>query len=262
MGAITAIQQEPDLEAPTPASAALRLQNVSVSFKGQPQLALSGINLEIAQGDFVAVIGPSGAGKSSLLRVICGFIKPASGQVFIDDSHQPVGSEERARTVSMVFQNFNLIGSMDALSNVLIGRLAHKKGLPRLLGRFNRQDREIALRALAKVQMLDFVYRKVDDLSGGQKQRVAIARCLAQEARVLLADEPVASLDPVNAVKVIELLKTLNREFGITVIANMHQLELVEEHFQRVVGFRNGQLIFNLQLDGGATSPDLHRIYC
>ena len=162
----------------------------------------------------------------------------------------------------MVFQNFNLIGSMDALSNVLIGRLAHKKGLPRLLGRFNRQDREIALRALAKVQMLDFVYRKVDDLSGGQKQRVAIARCLAQEARVLLADEPVASLDPVNAVKVIELLKTLNREFGITVIANMHQLELVEEHFQRVVGFRNGQLIFNLQLDGGATSPDLHRIYC
>ncbi|MBN7770128.1 ATP-binding cassette domain-containing protein [Marinobacter daepoensis] len=240
---------------------ALSLKEVSVSFKGQRAPALKAVNLEVGRGDFVAVIGPSGAGKSSLLRVICGFLQPSFGKVLLGDCRQVSGRKDHARAVSMVFQNFNLIGSMDVLSNVLVGRLAHKKGLVRLFARFNHHDREVALCALAKVQMLDFVYRKVDLLSGGQKQRVAIARCLTQEAHVLLADEPVASLDPMNSAKVIELLKSLNRDYGITVIANMHQLELVEQHFHRVIGFRDGQLIFNLPLDSKVSTADLQRIY-
>jgi phosphonate transport system ATP-binding protein len=216
-----------------------------VAYPGSAEPALRGINLELQAGDFAAVVGSSGAGKSTLLRAICGLIAPVRGVVEVGGQavHERDGAAARRR-VSMIFQSFNLTPRLSVLTNVLIGRLAQKRGIRKALGIFDDDDRAIALDSLARVGMIEHALKDVRLLSGGQKQRVAIARCLAQRASVILADEPVASLDPVNATRVIKVLNELSAAHGITVLVNLHQMDLVDRYFDRVIGLDRGQLAF------------------
>ncbi|WP_137888834.1 phosphonate ABC transporter ATP-binding protein [Pseudomonas sp. 2FE] len=228
----------------TEKAVALDIRELQVCYPGSKQIVLDIPQLRIEAGSFTAVVGPSGAGKSTLLRALNGLVKPSRGGVRVLG-----GSAEQLtllrRQVSMVFQGFNLMPRLSVLSNVLVGRLSHKSGLAKFGAYFTVEDREVALRALSQVGMLRYAYRDVRDLSGGQKQRVAIARCLAQQASIILADEPVASLDPLNARNVMALLHSLNQEHGITVVVNLHQAELVEAYCNSVVGLKAGHLMFH-----------------
>lgn len=224
---------------------AIELNKVKVSYPNAEDNALSIDDLVIDCGDFVAVVGPSGAGKSTLLRSINGLTPHQQGELKVfGRSYRQQNFMQLRQQVSMVFQNFNLSPRMTVLDNVLVGRLAQKKGLQKTLGWFNDEDREKAFIALQKVGMLSYALRDVRNLSGGQKQRVAIARCLAQQAQIILADEPVASLDPVNACRIIELLKKLNEEQNITVLVNLHQVDLVEKYFSTIIGLKKGKMEF------------------
>lgn len=223
---------------------ALDIRELQVCYPGSKQSVLDIPQLCIEAGSFTAVVGPSGAGKSTLLRALNGLVRPSRGQIqVLGGSTKPPALLHRQ--VSMVFQGFNLMPRLSVLSNVLLGRLSHKSGLAKFCAWFTAEDREMALRALNQVGMLRYAARDVRELSGGQKQRVAIARCLAQQASIILADEPVASLDPLNARNVMALLHSLNREHGITVLVNLHQTELVEAYCDSVVGLKAGNLMFH-----------------
>lgn len=236
---------------------AIRFRDVRVRYAGAPADALCIDDLTIDQGEFVAVIGPSGAGKSTFLRAINGLTAYHSGQIdVLGKSYHRREMMRLRQQVSMVFQNFSLAPRMTVLESVLVGRLARKKGFNKLIARFSDQDREVAFSALQQVGMLGYALRDVRHLSGGQKQRVAIARSLAQEAKIILADEPVASLDPFNSRRIIQLLKQLNEEQGITVIVNLHQVDLVERYFPSMVGLRDGKLEFVQQGSRGESPPD------
>lgn len=226
-----------------PVNTVLDVRDLQVRYPGTSQTVLDIARLTIDEASFTGIVGPSGAGKSTLLRSLNGLVKPTRGQVRVNGRLVPPGA--LLQQVSMVFQGFNLMPRLSVLCNVLVGRLSHKWGIAKFAARFDAHDREVALNALSQVGMLRYAYRDVRDLSGGQKQRVAIARCLAQEAHIILADEPVASLDPLNARNVMGLLGNLNREHGITVVVNLHQAELVESYCDSVVGLRAGELIFH-----------------
>src|SRR5690606_2709049 len=171
---------------------------------------------------------------STLLRAIAGFIKPASGEIRFNGS--VVANNDFPKHLSVVYQNFNLMRRLDVLTNVLMGRLAHQRGFNRVWTKFSEDDRYISLMALDRVGMLPFASSTVQHLSGGQMQRIAIARCLAQQTPIILADEPVAALDPINATNVITLLSDLCREQNITVLVNLHQVDLVQEYCDAVIG--------------------------
>jgi phosphonate transport system ATP-binding protein len=241
---------------------AIEFNQVRISYPGAKDYALRIDKLSVNCADFVAVIGPSGAGKSTFLRSINGLIPHQQGELHVfGQSYRQRDLVRLRQQVSMVFQNFNLSPRMSVLDNVLIGRLAQKKGMLKALARFNDEDREIAFLALQKVGMLSYALRDIRQLSGGQKQRVAIARCLAQQAKIILADEPVASLDPVNARRIIELLKELNQEQYITVLVNLHQVELVEKYFSSVIGLKHGRLEFHQDSQQQTITKDWNRIY-
>ena len=218
--------------------------------------ALDGVTLTIRPGEMVAVIGRSGAGKSTLLRSINRLNAVTSGEIRFDD--RVVGAlkgralREWRRDCAMVFQQFNLVGRMDVLSNVLIGRVCHQSQLRSCLQMFTRAERALAVLALERVEMADFALQRADTLSGGQQQRVAIARALVQEPRLLLADEPIASLDPRSAAQVMALLRDINRRDGLTVICNLHTLDTARSYCDRIIGMRAGRVVF----DGPAAALD------
>jgi phosphonate transport system ATP-binding protein len=208
--------------------------------------ALDGVNLEIGPGEFVALIGPSGAGKSSFLRCLNGFVAPTSGQVTVDgEVVTGAGSEGlrriRAR-IGFVFQQFNLLRRLTVLENVLVGRLARVPEWRSLIAWFPAADVARARAALGRVGLEGLDDRRADTLSGGQQQRVAIARALVQEPRIILADEPMASLDPALSHTVMELLRRINREDGITVITSLHVLELARSYGRRIIALRAGRV--------------------
>lgn len=221
---------------------AISFRNLQLRYKSATTPALSIDHLDISQGQMLGIIGPSGSGKSTLLRAIIGSIKPTSGTVQI--ANTDIRNNNKFCNVSMIYQNFNLIPRMNVLTNVLMGRLAWKSGFLHMFPVFNEKDKYLALAALDRVGMLSFSRADVRDLSGGQMQRVAIARCLAQDTKIILADEPVAALDPINARNVIELLVSLNQERNITILVNLHQLDLVEKYCSSVLGLSGGRLSF------------------
>ena len=210
--------------------------------------AVDGVSLQIEPGSFVGVIGRSGAGKSTLLRLINRLTDPSSGRILHDgrDVTRLRGRDLRDwRTrCAMIFQQFNLVGRLDVMTNVLMGRLSHVPSYRSLMRQWSEEDRAMALAALESFDMGEFAGQRADGLSGGQQQRVAIARALVQEPEILLADEPVASLDPRNTRLVMDALAEVNRRYGITVLCNLHSLDLARAYCDRLVGLSAGRVVF------------------
>ncbi|CAN5778178.1 phosphonate ABC transporter ATP-binding protein [soil metagenome] len=249
--------------AAAPADALIRLYDATVGYPGGVT-ALDGIDLDIAQGDFVVVVGLSGAGKSTLIRAINGLVPLTSGTLSVA-GRQVVGASRKElrrlrADVGMVFQSFNLVKRSSVLANVLTGRLHATPTWRSTLGLWRADDIERALVALERVEIVDKAYVRAANLSGGQQQRVSIARVLAQEPKVVLADEPVASLDPPTADAVMADLQRINRELGITTIVNLHFLDLARRYGDRIIGMRQGRIVF----DGSGEQADdsvFERIY-
>jgi phosphonate transport system ATP-binding protein len=223
-------------------------KNVSVIYPNGFK-ALKNINLQINDGEFVIIIGPSGAGKSTLIRTINGFVKISEGELIVNGKNIKNLNEKELRIlrreIGMIFQNFNLVRRISVLRNVLIGRLGYISTIKTIFNLFSKEDIELAFENLRRVGIEDKAYVRADQLSGGQQQRVAIARALTQKPKIILADEPVASLDPPTAKIVMDYLKQFNKELGITTIINLHDIDLVMEYGKRVIGLRNGEIIYD-----------------
>lgn len=211
--------------------------------------AVDNIDLEIASGEFVVVVGQSGAGKSTLIRTVNGLVPLTGGTLEVAGRRVDQLSRRELRRlrseVGMVFQSFNLVKRARVLSNVLTGRLHATPTWRTLLGLYREADKEIAFRALERVEIVDLAYARAATLSGGQQQRVSIARALAQEPTVMLADEPVASLDPPTANVVLRDLQRINRDLGITTVVNLHFIDLARTYGDRIVGLRRGRVVFD-----------------
>ncbi len=211
--------------------------------------AARNITLDIVPGSFVGIIGRSGAGKSTLLRMLNRMVDPSEGHIVFDgvDVCALQGRQLRAWRMrcAMIFQQFNLVGRVDVLTNVLMGRLGHMSAWRAMFKAWSHEDRVIALAALEQLDIAGLATQRADQLSGGQQQRVAICRALVQEPDIILADEPIASLDPRNTKVVMDALQRINREFGITIICNLHSLELARGYCDRLVGMSAGQVVFD-----------------
>lgn len=225
----------------------LKIEHLTKSFATRD--AVSNISISIPQGQMVGIIGRSGAGKSTLLRMLNRLADPSSGSIKFEgkDIAQLKGRELHAwrANCAMVFQQFNLVGRLNVITNVMTGRLYHHGFVSSMLQMFTAAERAFAIRALDRLGMSHTALQQADTLSGGQMQRVAIARALVQQPKMLLADEPIASLDPLNAKIVMDALRTINREDGITVLANLHTLDTARTYCDRIIGLQDGRLVFD-----------------
>ncbi|PKO84666.1 MAG: phosphonate ABC transporter ATP-binding protein [Betaproteobacteria bacterium HGW-Betaproteobacteria-11] len=223
----------------------ISIQSVSKCYQNGFE-ALKNVNTEIHSGSFTVVLGPSGAGKSTLLRLINGLETPTTGAVRIGGEAVEEHKLRHIRSrVAMVFQQFNLVDRLSVVTNVLTGRLAQRSWVGSVLYLFRGEDMAIAQRVLARVGLTDKAWSRADKLSGGQQQRVGIARALAQQPKVILADEPVASLDPVSSEEIMTLLREICDRDGITVVVNLHQVELAKRFADRVIGMNGGRVVFD-----------------
>jgi phosphonate transport system ATP-binding protein len=224
----------------------LRIQNVSKTYPNGTQ-ALKNVSFDIKEGEFMVVIGLSGSGKSTLLRCINRLIDPTEGKIMWDDvdvtAAPPAELRQIRRKIGMVFQQFNLVKRSSVMTNVLSGRLGYVNPWMSLVGLWPQDEKQRALQALGRVGIADKAGERADALSGGQQQRVGIARALMQEPKIILADEPVASLDPVLSHSILQYLEQLNKE-GITVICSLHFLDLVHRYATRVVALKDGLKVF------------------
>ncbi|WP_077614135.1 phosphonate ABC transporter ATP-binding protein [Caenibacillus caldisaponilyticus] len=241
-----------------------------IEFKGVTKIypngtvGLKNINLKINKGEFVVIVGLSGAGKSTLLRSINRLHEITEGEIFIDGESITAARGKKLlqmrRDIGMIFQNFNLVKRSSVLRNVLSGRVGYHSTLRTLLGLWPKEDIRLALEALERVNIRDKAYARADELSGGQQQRVSIARALAQQAKIILADEPVASLDPLTTRQVMDDLKRINEELGITTIVNLHFIDLARQYAQRIIGVRAGEIVFDGPVEA-ATDAVFAEIY-
>jgi phosphonate transport system ATP-binding protein len=211
-------------------------------------VALKDVSFEVPDGEFLVIIGLSGSGKSTLLRCINRLIDPTEGEILWDGVDLALlrGEELRKarRHIGMVFQQFNLVRRSKVITNVMAGRLGYVPTWRSLLGQFPQEDVQMAQEAMRRLGITDQAQKRADELSGGQQQRVGIARALMQEPKILLADEPVASLDPVLAHSILQHLERLNREDQITVLCSLHYLDLVQRYATSVIGLREGRLVY------------------
>ncbi len=226
--------------------------------------AVKAVSLDIPDGQMVGIIGRSGAGKSTLLRMINRLIDPNGGRIIFDGVEVSAlrGQALRnwQRDCAMIFQQFNLVPRLDVLTNVLLGRLNHRSSVKNILGMFSRTERAMAIAALERLGIAQTALQAAGTLSGGQQQRVAIARALMQQPRMVLADEPIASLDPRNARLVMEALRTINQQDKITVITNLHTLDAARAYCDRIIGMAHGHVVFDGTPDM-LTSSMIQQIY-
>ena len=230
---------------------ALEVRGLTHSYGASP--VLRSVDFSAAAGEVVAIVGPSGAGKTTLFRCLTRLVHADAGQVLLFDTDlqhvEGKALREARRDLGLVFQSFNLVRRLSALQNVLVGRLADVPAWRVLLRRFPAQDEALAAACLDQVGLLEYAHTRADRLSGGQQQRVAIARALASRARVVLADEPVASLDPVSAAAVLAALRSLATDHGRSVVCSLHQVDLVSGFADRVVGLRAGRVVLDVPAD-------------
>ncbi|MEM9293759.1 MAG: phosphonate ABC transporter ATP-binding protein [Acidobacteriota bacterium] len=243
----------------------MEFRDASVTYKGGVH-AMRSLNLTIEPGEFVVIVGLSGAGKSTLLRAVNGLVRLTAGSVTVGSTQIPSGSggtrelrKVRSR-VGMIFQDYRLIQRISVIENVLLGRLSQVPTWRTMAGLWPQRDKAIAYEALQRVGIEEKAWVRASNLSGGQQQRVGIARALAQQPAIILADEPVASLDPVTSRQVMEDLVRINRELGITTLVNLHFLDLAKEYGERIIGLQAGELVFDGSADT-VTDDDFHRIY-
>lgn len=232
--------------APAPHAALISVRDLHVRYSPGSPMVLDGVDLELYPGETVALLGSSGSGKSTLMKSLTGFAPITSGEVQVGSFDVTSVNKRQLRSlrseVGQIFQQFNLVGRLSVLTNVLLGSL-HDAGPLNRLGTFRTADRRRALELLDRVGIADKALQPARSLSGGQQQRVAIARALMQNPRVMLADEPVASLDPRMSTTVLNLLRDISREEGIPVLVSLHVLPLALEHSDRIVGLRHGRIV-------------------
>jgi phosphonate transport system ATP-binding protein len=226
----------------------LEVINLTKIYDGEV-LALDNVSFKVEQGEFLAVIGLSGSGKSTLLRCINRLVEPTSGVIMWDGVNVTRANQDELRLVrrkiGMVFQHFNLVNRSSVITNVLAGRLGYVNPTLSVLNRFPERDIQAALKQLDRVGIADQAYKRADELSGGQQQRVGIARAMIQEPKMILADEPVASLDPVLAHSIMQYLEQINKEDGVTVLCSLHFLDLVHRYADRAIALNQGKLMFD-----------------
>ncbi len=226
----------------------LEIKNLTKIYDGNIK-ALDNVSFKVEQGEFLAIIGLSGSGKSTLLRCINRLIEPTAGQIIWNGVDITAASQDEMRRIrrkiGMVFQHFNLVSRSKVITNVLAGRLGYVNPAMSLLNHFPPGDIEMALQQLDRVGIRDQAYKRADELSGGQQQRVGIARAMMQQPEMILADEPVASLDPVLAHSIMQYLEQINREDGVTILCSLHFLDLVHRYADRAIALNEGQLLFD-----------------
>ena len=223
----------------------LEINNLKKTFdNGSP--ALKGVDLKINKGEFVSILGPSGSGKTTLLRTINGLETSSGGEIYFDNKEVNNNNiSEVQKKTGMIFQEFNLVNNLSAINNVLTGLLNSSNKFLSLFYLFSKKQKIEALRSLETVGLLEKSYSRSDELSGGQRQRVGIARAIIKKPLLLLADEPVASLDPKSSNLILSLLKKINQEFGTTILCNLHQVDLAKKYSDRVVGLIDGKITFD-----------------
>ena len=223
----------------------LEINNLKKTFdNGSP--ALKGVDLKIKKGEFVSILGPSGSGKTTLLRTINGLETLSGGEIYFDNKEVNNNNiSEVQKKTGMIFQEFNLVNNLSAINNVLTGLLNSSNKFLSLFYLFSKKQKIEALRSLETVGLLEKSYSRSDELSGGQRQRVGIARAIIKKPLLLLADEPVASLDPKSSNLILSLLKKINQEFGTTILCNLHQVDLAKKYSDRVVGLIDGKITFD-----------------
>ena len=223
----------------------LEINNLKKTFEnGSP--ALKGVDLKINKGEFVSILGPSGSGKTTLLRTINGLENSSGGEIYFDNKEVSNNNiSEVQKKTGMIFQEFNLVNNLSAINNVLTGLLNTSNKFLSLFYLFSKKQKIEALKSLETVGLLEKSYSRSDELSGGQRQRVGIARAIIKKPLLLLADEPVASLDPKSSNLILSLLKQINQEFGTTILCNLHQVDLAKKYSDRVIGLIDGKITFD-----------------
>lgn len=218
-------------------------------FYNEETKVLKDINFEVESGEFVSIIGPSGAGKSTLLRCINRMVDINEGTVTFDGLD--VGSMKKKQlrklrtNIGMIFQHYNLVPRLTVIENVLHGRFGYKTSLQGILGRFTEEEKERAFSLLDKLGIAEHAYKRCDQLSGGQQQRVGICRALIQDPKLILCDEPIASLDPNSSKIIMDYLRTITEEMGITCLVNLHQVDVAKDYADRMIGLKKGEIVYD-----------------
>ena len=241
----------------------LKIDSLSKEYKGGTK-ALTDINFSIKEGEFVSIIGPSGAGKSTLLRCINKMIDTTKGSIVFDNISVENIKKNKLRElrtkIGMIFQHYNLVNRLSVVENVLHGRLGYKSTLEGVIGKYTEEEKENAFNILQKLGLEDEAYKRCDQLSGGQKQRVGIARALIQNPKLVLCDEPIASLDPSASKIIMDHLSNINKEMGITCLLNLHQVDVAVKYSHRIIGINKGRVIFDGKPED-LTKAKIHEIY-
>ena len=226
----------------------LQIEELGKSYNSETKV-LNNISFEVESGEFLSIIGPSGAGKSTLLRCINRMVEIDEGNVIFDGHDVRSLNKKDLRKVrtdiGMIFQHYNLVPRLSVIENVLHGRFGYKTTMQGILGRFSEQEKEHAFFLLKKLGIEEHAYKRCDQLSGGQQQRVGIARALIQEPKIVLCDEPIASLDPNASEVIMDHLKSITQELGITCIVNLHQVEVAKSYSDRIIGLNKGGIVFD-----------------
>lgn len=241
----------------------LKIDSLSKEYTGGTK-ALTNVNFSIEEGEFVSIIGPSGAGKSTLLRCINRMIDTTKGSITFDNVNVvniKKGKLRELRTkIGMIFQHYNLVNRLSVVENVLHGRLGYKSTLEGVIGKYTEKEKEQAFSILEKLGLQEEAYKRCDKLSGGQKQRVGIARALIQNPKLILCDEPIASLDPSASKIIMDHLSNINKELGITCLVNLHQVDVAMKYSGRIIGINKGGIIYDGKPED-LTKDMIHEIY-
>jgi phosphonate transport system ATP-binding protein len=241
----------------------LAVKNLTKQY-GAETTALAKVNFSVKEGEFISIIGPSGAGKSTLLRCINRMIEASSGEVIFDGVEVSKLTKQALRKlrtrIGMVFQHYNLVNRLSVIENVLHGRLGYKATLNGVLGNYSKEEKRWAMEIICLLGLEEQAYKRCDQLSGGQKQRVGIARALIQNPKMLLCDEPIASLDPSAAKIIMDYLRKVNSEMGITCLVNLHQVNVALTYSDRLIGVKKGKIVYD-GLPQKITTGEIHDIY-
>ena len=238
----------------------LEIKNLKKTFQERTE-ALRGVDLKVSKGEFISILGPSGSGKTTLLRSINGLENIDNGEIFFDNKKINEGYLPKVqKKTGMIFQEFNLVNNLSAINNVLTGLLNSSNKFLSLFYLFKKDQKIEALKSLKTVGLLEKSYNRSDELSGGQRQRVGIARAIIKKPLLLLADEPVASLDPKAANLILSLLRKINKEFGTTILCNLHQVDLAKKYSDRLIGLLDGKIVFNERSEN-INKSNLEKIY-